>query len=887
MAYKNSKNMLQERDTYNRYYGDFRGVDFSSDHTQVHEQRLAYAVNMFRDYQSGQGQALETIAGFRKRVVLPEENEVYGIFHFSHRAEDNKTVTKVLIHSGNKLYVWNNYPNTINVVLSETITVPAPTSTINGTHTFEQILPNNIAAVVALAKTNGEDLTLLTSFDSTTHVLSYASSSLNEGDRLLLSYKEGVLTTQDALFSEMNTRKSASFIFNNKLYIIDGKNYLVYDGNTVQSVLSKAYIPTTYINIVPSGTNADIGKEYEQRNILQPKFKHTFIADGTTTDFYLNENQLDSISEVKVYGQTKTAGTDYTVDLRNGVIKFATAPTKPEETIQSAGSEGESDVKYPEFYAGIEITASKVFTSVSGVTDERFNISELITHCTLVAVYDNRVFLSGNPEFPNHVFYSARNSTGYVDPTYFGILNYFQDGVGVAPITGMITVADTLMVLKNDTQQDGSTYFHTATETNNSLQPKIYPSRQGLSGIGCLGACVNFLDDPIFISRLGVEAVGQLSVRNERANEHRSSLIDAKIANMDLKSAMVEEWNGYLLLLIDGKMFMADSRQVYTHAIGVPQYEWYYIEGIGVYKGQYLQYTYSTQLAEELQGKTVHYCTKCKKSADKCTCGNEDNVIEIPITLANSVYYMNSNETKNLTGTVVNAPNEAGESETEVFDEGVVVNIGGEDYSVGVYYTVHEVYDIFTGELVKYEAYLCETNGEYIGGKFKKATTIKNMAENIFFGTENGVICSFNFDKRNEQGEIAPQYYTFDDRTIYCGCATKMDCCGIPHLTKNTVKKSTVIKTKSFRSSAAKIKVRTNKKPYTQIARINNSLFSFEDMNFADFTFNTNEKSLFAIKEKEKQWVEKQYYIYSDEFMKPFALYYVSFRYQVVGRLKN
>ena len=887
MAYKNSKNMLQERDTYNRYYGDFRGVDFSSDHTQVHEQRLAYAVNMFRDYQSGQGQALETIAGFRKRVVLPEENEVYGIFHFSHRTEANKTVTKVLIHSGNKLYVWNNYPNTINVVLSETITVPAPTSTINGTHTFEQVLPDNIAAVVALAKTNGEDLTLLTSFDSTTHVLSYASSSLNEGDRLLLSYKEGVLNTQDALFSEMNTRKSASFIFNNKLYIIDGKNYLVYDGNTVQNVLEKAYIPTTYINIVPSGTNADIGKEYEQRNILQPKFKHTFIADGTTTDFYLNENQLDSISEVKVYGAVKTAGTDYTVDLRNGVIKFATAPTKPEETIQSVGSEGESDVKYPEFYAGIEITASKVFTSVSGVTDERFNISELITHCTIVAVYDNRVFLSGNPEFPNHVFYSARNSTGFVDPTYFGILNYFQDGVGIAPITGMITVADTLMVLKNDTQQDGSTYFHTATETNNSLQPKIYPSQQGLSGIGCLGACVNFLDDPIFISRLGVEAVGQLSVRNERANEHRSSLIDAKIANMDLKSAMVEEWNGYLLLLIDGKMFMADSRQVYTHAIGVPQYEWYYIEGIGVYKGQYLQYTYSTQLAEELQGKTVHYCTKCKKSADKCTCGNEDNVIEIPITLANSVYYMNSNETKNLTGTVVNAPNEAGESETEVFDEGVVVNIGGEDYSVGVYYTVHEVYDIFTGELVKYEAYLCETNGEYIGGKFKKATTIKNMAENIFFGTENGVICSFNFDKRNEQGEIAPQYYTFDDRTIYCGCATKMDCCGIPHLTKNTVKKSTVIKTKSFRSSAVKIKVRTNKKPYTQIARINNSLFSFEDMNFADFTFNTNEKSLFAIKEKEKQWVEKQYYIYSDEFMKPFALYYVSFRYQVVGRLKN
>ena len=91
-----------------------------------------------------------------------------------------------------------------------------------------------------------------------------------------------------------------------------------------------AYIPLTYINIITSGENADIGKEHEQRNILQPKFRHTFIADGTTTEFFLNENALDEISEVKVYGQAKTQGTDYTVDLAQGSIKFNTAPAKPE-----------------------------------------------------------------------------------------------------------------------------------------------------------------------------------------------------------------------------------------------------------------------------------------------------------------------------------------------------------------------------------------------------------------------------------------------------------------------------------------------------------------------------------------------------------------------------
>lgn len=882
-----AKSILTPREVFNRYYGDFRGVDFSSDHTQVHERRLAYAVNMYRDYQSGQGQAIETIAGFRKRVVLPEENEVFGIFNFSHRDETGTVVTDVLIHAGNKLFLWENYPNTVNVILSDSIEVPAPTSTINGTHTYKQTLPENVAEVVSLSKMSGEDLTLLTSYDPTTRELTYASSRLTEGERLLMTYKEGVIETQDALYSDMNNRKSASFVFNNRLYLIDGKNYLVYDGNTVEKVLDSAYIPTTYINIVPSGANADIGKEYEQRNVLQPKFRHTFIADGETLAFHLNENLLDEVSEVKLYGEVKQEGTDYTVDLANGVITFTTAPTKPEETVQVAGVDGAEDVVYPEFYAGVEVTAKKTYHSVSGVTEQSENIASLVTDCTLIAIYDNRVFLSGNPNYPNHVFYCGRNSTGYADPTYFGVLNYMQDGVGISPITGMVVVADTLMVLKGDTQQDGLTYFHTATDTGNDLQPRIYPASQGLSGSGCLGACINFLDDPVFVSRLGVEGVGQLSVRYERAVEHRSSLIDAKLVNMELSTSVLEEWNGYLLLLVDGNIFMADSRQRYTHDIGVSQYEWYFIEGVGVYKGQYPEYTYSKTMFDELQGATVHFCTKCQKGAKHCTCGNDDNVIEIPLSLATSVYFRETNESVDLTGTVANAPDEDGKESSEVFDEGVTLQIGDDSYTIGVYYVVHAVEDFLTGDIVRYEAYLCEGKGNNIGGVFNKATTIKSMFDNVFFGTQNGVVCSFNFDKRNSQGEIPRQYYSFDDRTIYSGCATKMDCCEIPHLTKNTVKKSTVIKTKSLSSSAAKIKVRTNRKAYEQIARINSSLFSFDDMDFTDFTFNTTEQSLFAIKEKEKQWVEKQYYIYSDEYLKPFSLYYISFRYQVIGRLKN
>ena len=53
---------------YSRHYGNFKGVDFSNDHTQVHASRLAYLVNMYKDYKSGQGEALETMAGYRRRA---------------------------------------------------------------------------------------------------------------------------------------------------------------------------------------------------------------------------------------------------------------------------------------------------------------------------------------------------------------------------------------------------------------------------------------------------------------------------------------------------------------------------------------------------------------------------------------------------------------------------------------------------------------------------------------------------------------------------------------------------------------------------------------------------------------------------------------------------
>ena len=864
---------LGSKTTYNAYYGDFRGVDFSSDHTQVDKQRLAYLVNMYKDYQSGQGRALETIPGFRRRVELPDAPTIYGIHTIKVR-EGEENTTRVLIHAGNKLYHWHNYPMSLNVKFTETIILPdGILDDTTGLTTYQVRLEDNVSKVASLTLVTGDPIL---NFDFKDHVLTIHSSEILPGDRIYYTYVEGDVT--EPLYIGMAERKSQSFIFNNRLYLIDGTNYLVYDGNTVDSVINNAYIPTTYINIIPAGENADIGKEYEQRNMLQPKFKHTFIADGVTTEFYMNERELEEISEIKLYGEVVT---NYEPDLVEGKITFSEAPAKPE------------DRGYTEFYAGLEITAKKTLKSVSGVTEKREHIYELITECRFGCAYDNRVFFSGNPAYPNHVFYCGRNITGYVDPTYFGVYNYMQDGVGITPITGMIPVADSLAVLKGDTQQDGSVYFHTPTQTGEDLTPVIYPSTQGLNGIGCQGACINFLDDPVFVSKLGVEGIGQLSVRYERAIEHRSSLVDAKLVNEKLEGAMLEEWNGYLVLLVDGKIYLADSRQKYTSDLGTPQYEWYYLEGIGIYENQYQEYKYSPRVYDELVGKTVKWCPTCGKKASECTCNNDgEDWKDLLLIDAKSVYYHESDETYDLRETVANAPDSTGQSEVTVYEDVVEIdgfNLYGEPtkYYTLVNYVIHELHDGITGKLIEHQALLCESKGSKTGGVFYPAKMIKTMDSNLFFGTESGIVCSFNFDMRDSDGVIAPRYYSFDDRTIVCGCATRMDNCSIPHLTKTTVKKSTVIKTKAMQTSAVKIRVRTNKKAYNQIARINSTLFSFNDMDFSDFSFITNDQSLFSIKEKEKKWVEKQYYIYSDEYMKPFALFYVCYRYTIAGRYKE
>lgn len=789
--YKTQKNLVNNRDTYNKYYGDFRGVDFSSDHTNVSERRFAYAVNMYKDYFSGQSTGIETIPGFRQ--ITNFDSKIYGIHYYKHKDSKDKLVEKVLVHAGKKLYLWSGYP-------------------------------------------------------------------------------DGDVKPEDEFKSiEMKERKSTSFVFNNRLYIIDGKNYLVYDGETIKNVIDEAYEPITRINMIPSQNstaNKDNGTEMYQRNLLSDMATNTFVAIGTNARCHLAEKEIEEIVSVKAYGElvdrniyeegTSTSiGSNYEVDTTNGCVTLIFHEenekqyfTKPEET--KADDKGGF---YPEGYAGIEITYKKKIKRVSGVSEEVEDAKDLILGCTIATVFDGRVFLSGNPLCPNHIFWCGTNDTGYIDPSYFGILDYQQDGHGIAPITAMMPVSDSLLVLKDDSQEDGCVYFHTPMETQKDIKPVVYPSTQGLNGVGCLGACVNFLDDPVFMSRLGVKAIGQLSVRLERAMEHRSSMVDSLLLDYDLKNACFAEWGGYLFVLVGGgHIFLADSRQRFSNELGNAEYEWYYLEDIGTYTGQKQPYRYSETIDEIFKDITVDFNGKSYN-----------------LEIASKVFNAETGKTESLIGSVADGTVYAVTDQTKTYTRHYVmysdINERGED---------------------EYHAYVVEKAEDYIGGTFNPAVILQTLGDTVYFGTANGDLCAFNFDKRDSiTSFIPPEYYTFNNRIIFSGCATKMDNCGIPHLTKSTEKKSTVVKLQTFDSTAAKLKVRTNREPYKQVARINAARTDFESMNFMDLPFQTEGKGIFSVKEKEKKWMEKQYFIYSDEFKKPFALFYAAYRYYVAGRYKG
>lgn len=65
-------------------------------------------------------------------------------------------------------------------------------------------------------------------------------------------------------------------------------------------------------------------------------------------------------------------------------------------------------------------------------------------------------------------------------------------------------------------------------------------------------------------------------ITTEQVVAHRSSLVDRKLTAEDgYRNMILEEWEGYLLVIVGDKIFLADSRTAFELE-GRKEYEWFY-----------------------------------------------------------------------------------------------------------------------------------------------------------------------------------------------------------------------------------------------------------------------------------------------------------------------
>lgn len=334
----------------------------------------------------------------------------------------------------------------------------------------------------------------------------------------------------------MKPTKSNSFVFNGILFISDGLNYLEYNGETLSDVVGT--IPVTTTLKKPNGA----GERLNSFNMIQPKRTNEFIGDGTSTEYHLDTTNLDNTAVVAVVdGVTMLETQGFTVDRTNGTVTFETPP--------SLSADQENNVS---------ITFAKTVQ----------NETNKILNCKLTTIFDNRVFFSGNDNYPNALFWGELE-----DPRYFGSDNWTAEG-DINKVTGLVKGYNKLIVLKEGTQEGSSIITH--TPTLDYEVGKVYPSVESNVSVGCIGSAINFRDDVVFLSKSGLESITGEELQ-ERLLTHRSSMVDKVMINTNnYTNAQMIEWKDYLLILADSKIFLADSRATFQDTN--EEYEWFYWE---------------------------------------------------------------------------------------------------------------------------------------------------------------------------------------------------------------------------------------------------------------------------------------------------------------------
>jgi len=322
------------------------------------------------------------------------------------------------------------------------------------------------------------------------------------------------------------------FEMGDKLYCLNGTDYIVYDGvNPVADVVG--YVPKITVGRNPDGTG---GAADEELNLLSNSWKDVFAGTTGATQYKLSFAGL-SAKEVRAWvdGALKVEGTDFTVDRPGGVVTFGAAPGEAEVIVQAE----------------------------KGLLSD----STLITRCTMAIIYggrnDTRVFFAGSDK-------NTRYHSGLFDPAYWPLSAFERIGSDSERITGFGRMYDYLVTFKENTvwyspiETDNDTVIFPTYPLNDeygcvsprTVQP-AYGGLLALSGDGVVWVTPSLVRAQLNVKIVSRNVNGKSYVVNDNG-ELMKGLLDYTEAEMRLAHAFI--YNEKYYLHIKDKVWVLDLK---------------------------------------------------------------------------------------------------------------------------------------------------------------------------------------------------------------------------------------------------------------------------------------------------------------------------------------
>lgn len=895
------RNLIYSTAEYTHTYRNFRGIERSASSITGSPSRLAYSQNMYKDYDGDGSDVLESIPGFRCFAFYGRKIHAIYYQRSPFGREDH-----LLVHVGDKIM---RHP--ISDIRSANAT-GVEIATVRDGKSFgfeygrcfyimdtEKLLQINDEGVCKEVGTNGalpyvptvyvsgeayEQRNLLSDDFKEEYYVADPSAYLYANDGLTYSVTDpnnrycSVCGIEDFNGGEIYVPAYVSIAgiqhkvvtveanaFSNNalitaLYLPEGIISIGAYAFSGCSSLNTVVTPSTLVRIddnafLECGALSTLYLGAALNHIGKDAFKN--CGSLSAVDYALGQSELEAVSGSEIivarsiryhseYEPIKIA-----LPIHDKALSIKTVEIDGKSTVWDTNSkDGAVSSVNVQFSKASDATGIKV--SVTGTLAplgeewsremNALNSStpyEAIVNCTTAEVFDGRIFFSGNPSLPNTVFYTERPKQGQDDALYVGKYNYFNDGVGSYKVTSMLAVRNMLAVFKEGDDGSGSIFYHTAEGVSLGDIDTVYPVAYVHSGICSAGSCLSFLDDPVFLTGEGLMALNHENINYQRNVVCRSHNVNYSLLKEDLSKAHMCEWLGYLAVGVNGKIFLADSRAIFTHATGSREYEWFMLTDIGAYRNDLRVYRY----AADSYADTVAHPTLVGEAAD-----------------SRSVY--------------------------SVTDES----------GINYYYTENDG--------VKYSVIPTE---EFSGGEFSAATSFMSHGKLLFFSTDLGHLCVFNNDMRGEAPDylkespdyseteyakamgdkLHPYYYSFVGHAPKYMLKTPVDDCGVPHLTKNTVKKSLVIKAKATLPDTIRCEVIADAEDSVHVGNLPPASVGFDEFDFSTAPWYVSRYTSVALNENEKRWVEKQIILTAERFASPISVYSISYRYTIKGKIKN